>query len=369
MFADAYRGRKVLVTGHTGFKGSWLTAWLLQLGAEVAGLSVDVPTSPANFDELGLGARITDIRADIRDRAAVCKAVADFAPEVVFHLAAQALVRKSYDDPAATIEANAMGTLNILEAVRCAPSVQAVVCITSDKCYRNDEWVWGYRETDHLGGEDPYSASKGCAEIIAHSYFRSFFRNGVRCATTRAGNVIGGGDWAADRIVPDCARAWAAGKAVQIRSPWATRPWQHVLEPLSGYLWLGAKLLLNEQGPFPLSGEAYNFGPAADVNNNVAEVVDALAPYWPGFASEMDRAGQAGMKECTLLKLCCDKSLAYLGWQATLNFAETIRFTAEWYRAFYAPQGAARADMYAFTMNQIAEYSDKAAAKGLAWAK
>ncbi|NHZ46333.1 CDP-glucose 4,6-dehydratase, partial [Nitratidesulfovibrio liaohensis] len=207
MFADAYRGRKVLVTGHTGFKGSWLTAWLLQLGAEVAGLSVDVPTSPANFDEMGLGARITDIRADIRDRAAVCKAVADFAPEVVFHLAAQALVRKSYDDPAATIEANAMGTLNILEAVRCAPSVQAVVCITSDKCYRNDEWVWGYRETDHLGGEDPYSASKGCAEIIAHSYFRSFFRNGVRCATTRAGNVIGGGDWAADRIVPDCARA------------------------------------------------------------------------------------------------------------------------------------------------------------------
>ncbi len=369
MFADAYRGRKVLVTGHTGFKGSWLTAWLLQLGAKVAGLSVDVPTSPANFDEMGLGARITDIRADIRDRAAVCKAVADFAPEVVFHLAAQALVRKSYDDPAATIEANAMGTLNILESVRCAPSVQAVVCITSDKCYRNDEWVWGYRETDHLGGEDPYSASKGCAEIIAHSYFRSFFKNGVRCATTRAGNVIGGGDWAADRIVPDCARAWAAGKAVQIRSPWATRPWQHVLEPLSGYLWLGAKLLLNEQGPFPLSGEAYNFGPAADVNNNVAEVVDALAPYWPGFASEMDRAGQAGMKECTLLKLCCDKSLAYLGWQATLNFAETIRFTAEWYRAFYAPQGDARPDMYAFTMNQIAEYSGKAAAKGLAWAK
>ena len=366
MFKNIYQGRRVLITGHTGFKGSWLTAWLLSLGAEVAGYSDCVPTTPANFTEAGLAARIRDLRGDVRDRASLTKAVQDFAPEAVFHLAAQALVRKSYDDPAGTFEANMLGTLNILEAVRVTPSVKAVVCITSDKCYRNDEWVWGYREGDHLGGHDPYSASKGCAEIIAHSYFHSFFKDGPACATTRAGNVIGGGDWALDRIVPDCARAWAKGEAVQIRSPWATRPWQHVLEPLSGYLWLGAKLLVGENTPFNLRGEAYNFGPAADVNNTVGEVVDALAAHWPRFQSEMDRAGQAGMKECTLLKLCCDKALAHLQWKATLNFEETIRYTAEWYRAFYSEQ---RPDMLQFTLGQIAAYANAAEQRELPWVK
>ncbi|GFM38132.1 CDP-glucose 4,6-dehydratase [Desulfovibrio psychrotolerans] len=365
VFGGIYSGKKVLVTGHTGFKGSWLTAWLLSLGAEVAGYSLDVPTSPANFEVLELGRRITHIQGDIRDRAALTKAVQDFAPDAIFHLAAQALVRESYREPAYTIEANAMGTLNVMEAVRLTPSVQALVLITSDKAYRNDEWVWGYRETDHLGGEDPYSASKGCAEIIAHSYMQSFFGNGPRSATTRAGNVIGGGDWAADRIVPDCARAWAKGEPVSIRSPWATRPWQHVLEPLSGYLWLGAKLLENAQGPFPLDKQAFNFGPAADVNNPVAEVVDALAAYWSGFSSEMDRSGCAGMKECTLLKLCCDKALSHLQWRAAMPFAETIRFTAEWYRAYYREQ----ADMFAFTMAQIAEYTEKARAQDIAWTR
>lgn len=368
MFKNMYQGRRVLVTGHTGFKGSWLTAWLLSLGAEVAGYSDCVPTEPANFSVMGLDTRIRDLRGDVRDRASLVKAVQDFAPEVVFHLAAQALVRKSYDDPAGTFEANMLGTMNILEAVRVTPAVKAVVCITSDKCYRNDEWVWGYREQDHLGGHDPYSASKSCAEIIAHSYFTSFFQDGPACATTRAGNVIGGGDWALDRIVPDCARAWARGEAVQIRSPWATRPWQHVLEPLSGYLLLGARLLAGENTPFNLRGEAYNFGPAADVNNTVAEVVDALAAHWPQFRSEMDRAGQAGMKECTLLKLCCDKALAHLQWKATLNFEETIRYTAEWYRAFYSDAGQ-RPDMLAFTLGQISAYATAAEHRGLTWVK
>ena len=354
MFADCYKGKRIFLTGHTGFKGSWLSAWLTSLGATVCGYADTVPTTPAHFMAMGLGGHVRDLRGDIRDRDAVVRAMREFRPDAVFHLAAQALVRRSYDMPAATFEANVMGTLNVLEAMRACPSVQAGVFITSDKCYRNDEWVWGYRETDSLGGADPYSASKGCAEIVAHSYFDSFFRDGPACATTRAGNVVGGGDWALDRIVPDCARAWAAGEAVRIRSPWATRPWQLVLEPLSGYLWLGAYLLGARQGPFPVRGEAYNFGPAADVNNTVAEVVEALTAYWPGFQSEMDKSGHAGMKECTLLKLCCDKALAHLGWKATLSFAETIRYTAEWYREFYAV-GTSPAAALALTLSQIAD--------------
>lgn len=368
MFADAYRGRRVFITGHTGFKGSWLAAWLTQLGATVGGFSQEIPTQPSHFDAMHLEKHIEDMRGDIRDRQVLTKAMQHFRPEVVFHLAAQALVRKSYEDPVTTFEANMLGTMNILEAVRKTPSVQAVVMITSDKCYRNDEWVWGYRETDHLGGADPYSASKGCAEIIAHSYFQSFFSEGPACATVRAGNVIGGGDWAQDRIVPDCARAWVNGTAVKIRSPWATRPWQLVLEPLSGYLHLGSRLLDNGQHPFSPRGQAYNFGPAADVNNTVAEVVDSLAHHWPGFRHEMDQSGQAGMKECTLLKLCCDKALAHLDWKATLTFDETIRYTAEWYHRFYKGNNA-HSGMLEFTLGQIAAYENAAAQREQIWTK
>ncbi len=377
MFANAYQGRRVFVTGHTGFKGSWLAAWLTRLGATVCGFSDGIPTEPSHFATMNLGAYLEDMRGDIRDRQTMLEAVRRFRPEVVFHLAAQALVRKSYEDPVGTFEANMLGTMNMLEAVRACPSVQAVVMITSDKCYRNDEWVWGYRETDHLGGADPYSASKGCAEIIAHSYFQSFFREGPACATVRAGNVIGGGDWALDRIVPDCARAWAEGRAVQIRSPWATRPWQLVLEPLSGYLWLGARLLDSDRTggaapglPCNPRGEAYNFGPAADVNNTVAEVVEALARHWPGFAHQMDAAGQAGMKECTLLKLCCDKALAHLGWKAILSFDETIRYTAEWYHRFYRGRdGHTPPDMLDFSLGQIDAYTNAAEQRGQIWAR
>lgn len=378
MFGHVYRGRRVFVTGHTGFKGSWLTAWLLELGATVGGFSDQIPTSPSHFEALQLGERMHDYRGDIRDRQALNQAVQAFQPEIVFHLAAQALVRASYEHPAETIETNALGTLNFLEVIRRTPSVRAAVCITSDKAYRNDEWVWGYRETDHLGGDDPYSASKGCAEIIAHSYFKSFFSNmdAPRCATVRAGNVIGGGDWAADRLVPDCAKAWNEGQAVEIRSPYATRPWQHVLEPLSGYLWLGAKLFAShhgngvEQGDcgchegFRIAGEAFNFGPSSDATHTVAEVVSSLERSWKGFTSRMNLAGHAGMKECTLLKLCCDKSLACLSWHATLDFETTMHLTAAWYETYYRQKGTG---MDAVTREQIKAYCQQAIQLHLPW--
>ena len=387
LFADHYKGRRVFITGHTGFKGFWLTSWLLELGAEVAGFSLDVPTSPSGFSVLGLEKRIRHFRGDVRDLAALKTAFAEFKPEIVFHMAAQALVRPSYADPVLTFETNAMGTLNVLEAVRAFSSVEALVLITSDKCYRNDEWVWGYRENDHLGGKDPYSASKACAELIAHAYFSSFFSRGPHVATVRAGNVIGGGDWALDRIVPDCARAWSEGRPVSIRSPMATRPWQHVLEPLSGYLWLGACLLQENKGlgcgPFsgvrPCNRESFNFGPPADVNATVQEVVTTLTVHWPGFVFSIDGEGQGAKQESTLLKLCCDKALAYTGWKPALVLDESMAFTAEWYRYYYelvngnagmGEGGIAQSDadaMYAFTARQIAAYAAKAAHGGLIW--
>ncbi|MDL2279344.1 CDP-glucose 4,6-dehydratase [Desulfovibrio sp. OttesenSCG-928-G11] len=373
MFADQYAGRRVFLTGHTGFKGFWLTAWLLELGAEVAGFSIDIPTSPSGFAALGLEKRIRHMEGDVRDRASLCRALEDFAPEAVFHLAAQPLVRRSFDDAAATFESNAMGTLNMLEAVRATPSVKALVLITSDKCYRNDEWVFGYRENDHLGGNDPYSASKACAEIIAHSYCQSFFRQGPLTATARAGNVIGGGDWAEDRIVPDCVRAWAAGKAALLRNPGSTRPWQHVLEPLSGYLWLGALFLggARARDGFALHGEAFNFGPAANVRAPVAALAAGLGAYWPGFAARYAPDEDETRTEHGLLKLCCDKALAHLGWKPALSFEDCLRLTAEWYVRYYALQGKSLemsgAAMYACTLEQIASYCAQAERGKLSW--
>lgn len=369
MFADVYRGSRVLVTGHTGFKGSWLVSWLLELGATVAGFADGIPTTPSGYKAMGLENRITTYTGDIRDRQTVEAAFADFKPQFVFHMAAQALVRRSYSDPAATITTNAIGTMNIMEAVRATPSVKVLVCITSDKCYRNDEWEWGYRETDPLGGNDPYSASKACAEFIFHSYVASYFATGARCATVRAGNVIGGGDWAEDRIVPDCARAWAEGKPVTVRNASATRPWQHVLEPLSGYLWLGARLHQEyktplEQGAYTLHGQAFNFGPSADIIRTVGQVVNDLSAHWSGFSATLNTPPQNAAAECTLLKLCCDKALARLNWRAVLQYDETIHFTAAWYSHFYSDGSG---DMSAFTNGQIAEYVRKAAHGGLPW--
>ncbi|WP_072696973.1 CDP-glucose 4,6-dehydratase [Desulfovibrio litoralis] len=368
MFNGVYKNTRVLVTGHTGFKGSWLTAWLLSLGAEVAGYSLEEPISePNNFEVLNLKKRIKHYIGDVRDLKTLSAAIQEFKPEIIFHLAAQALVRPSYVDPVATFEINAVGTLNVLESARLLPNLKALVMITSDKCYRNDEWVFGYRETDHLGGNDPYSASKACAEIIIHSYIKSFFSKSPKAVSVRAGNVIGGGDWGVDRIVPDCAKSYAANTPVNIRSPWATRPWQHVLEPLSGYLWTGAKLLLNDEYPIAVNGEAFNFGPPSDVNQNVASVVESLSTFWTGFESRMNKEDIAGKKECTLLKLCCDKSLAHLNWKACLEFKETIAFTAEWYKTYYAKDGKTQ-DMYEYTLKQIKNYTQKAQERGIFWA-
>lgn len=360
-FADVYRGRRVLVTGHTGFKGSWLALWLKHLGAEVAGFSVDMPSSPANFELLNLDRRLQHYVGDIRDRTQLARVIDEFRPEAVFHLAAQALVRRSYLDPAATFETNTMGMVNLLECVRTRPWIEVAVLITSDKVYRNDEWCWGYRETDALGGHDPYGGSKSCADLIAHSYFRSFLcHTPTRIATARAGNVIGGGDWADDRVVPDCIRAWSKGKPVVIRSPRATRPWQHVLEPLSGYLWLGARLWHQPDG---LNGEAFNFGPDAHANQTVAELLGAMTIRWPGAQWHVAEGCEQGGHEATLLKLSCDKALFHLNWQAVLQFPETVAMTVDWYRNWHEEQQ----DIYAYTQGQIDHYCQLAREKGGAW--
>ncbi len=377
MFAEQYANKKIFITGHTGFKGSWLSAWLLALKGRLCGFSLNLPTKPALFEALRMQEKMLDLHGDVRNRESLGRALNDFQPEIVFHLAAQALVRRSYVDPVSTFETNMIGTMNILELIRACPSVRAVVVITSDKCYRNDEWVWGYRETDHLGGADPYSASKGCAEFIAHSYFQSFFRadSSPACATVRAGNVIGGGDWAEDRIVPDCVRAWTSGDVAKIRSPWATRPWQHVLEPLSGYLWLGARLLDNSAGSgisgnpaFNPRGQAYNFGPPADVNYPVRDLVISLGDYWEKFHYAFDAAEETAKRECTLLKLCCDKALAHLNWKASLDFNETMRFTAQWY-AYYRQNQDNPARLFDYTLAQIENYASLASERGLVWAR
>jgi CDP-glucose 4,6-dehydratase len=364
-FADIYRGKRVLVTGHTGFKGSWLTLWLLNLGAKVAGFSIDVPSSPSNFELLGLQNRMHHYVGDVRDRTRLAEVIDEFRPEMVFHLAAQALVRRSYADPVSTFETNVMGMVNLLETIRTRPWIEVAVLITSDKAYRNDEWCWGYRETDALGGHDPYSGSKSCADIVAQSYFHSFLQHtSTRLAITRAGNVIGGGDWADDRIVPDCIRAWSKGESVDIRSPQATRPWQHVLEPVGGYLWLGARLW---QKSADLNGQAFNFGPDAHVNQTVAELLNDMAMRWPDVKWQVPKGCEQGGAghEATLLKLSCDKVLFHLSWHAVLQYPETVAFTVDWYRNWHAGQK----DIYHFTVDQIEHYCQLARARNAVWAQ
>lgn len=359
-----FAGRRVLVTGHTGFKGSWLAAWLRQLGADVSGIALEPPSQPSHFEAAHLGAGLADHRLDIRDRAALKDRIAQVAPEFVFHLAAQPLVRRSYADPVETYETNVIGTLNVLEALRALDKPCVAVLITSDKCYDNVEWVWGYRETDALGGPDPYSASKGAAELVIRSHVRSFFPAAtakVRIGVGRAGNVVGGGDWADDRIVPDCVRAWSDGKAVELRNPRATRPWQHVLEPLSGYLALAAALHERPE----LHGEPFNFGPPAHQNHTVLELVEGMSRHWDKVRWQDVSGSHDGPYESGLLKLNCDKALHYLKWQAVLGFAETVRLTAEWYRAYYEGHG----DIGAVTRAQIDAYTAAAAQAGQAWAR
>ena len=362
MFKGYYNKRRVLVIGHTGFKGSWLCAWLLQLGAEICGFSVNVPTKPSNFEILNLKGKIQHIEGDVRNRTQLLVAMKEFQPDIVFHLAAQSLVRRSYSNPAITFETNTLGTMNVLECMRQCQSIQAGVIITSDKCYRNVEWEWGYRENDFLGGEDPYSASKGCAELIIYSYMKSFFQNGPMVASARAGNVIGGGDWAEDRIVADAIKAWSQGKSVIIRSPNATRPWQHVLEPLSGYLWLGAKLCKEQN---TVAGEAFNFGPSTLANYSVEQLISQMLKYWPSVKWKTNQVDVTNQKEATLLKLCCDKALNLLNWRTILSFEETAAMTIEWYQNYYEH---GKNCMPNFTNCQIEEYSSKAGKEELLWA-
>jgi CDP-glucose 4,6-dehydratase len=365
MFANTYAGRRVLITGHSGFKGGWLSVWLSRLGAEVIGFSVDVPTQPAIFDELKLAGRFRSVWGDVRDLELMRGVVRDVRPDFVFHLAAQPIVSRSYSDPVETMTTNVMGTMNILESMRSMKHPCIAVLITSDKCYDNVEWAWGYRETDALGGKDVYSGSKGAAELVIKSYLHSFFRGDhpVRFAIGRAGNVIGGGDWARDRIVADCVRAWSEKRAVEIRSPQSTRPWQHVLEPLSGYLRLGQALEQNAA----LHGEAFNFGPRAQQNRTVVELLSDLGKHWDftDAQSAYRITGDIPFEEAVLLKLNCDKALLHLKWEPNLDYAETVRLVGEWYSAFYRGDS----DMYDLTLAQLADYERLAAQRQLSWAR
>ncbi|BCB96307.1 CDP-glucose 4,6-dehydratase [Dissulfurispira thermophila] len=362
MLREVYKNRTVFVTGHTGFKGSWLTIWLLSLGAKVVGYSLYLPSDPCNFVVCNLKDRVTHIDGDIRNIKDLRNVFSKYNPDIVFHLAAQPIVRRSFDDPKLTFDTNVGGTINILECIRNTSSVKAAIIITSDKCYQNVEWVWGYRENDRLGGDDPYSASKACAEIVCNSYIKSFFskKDLSRISTARAGNVIGGGDWAVDRIVPDCVRAFSENNVLEIRNPQATRPWQHVLEPLSGYLWLGANLLNNNSN---VVGESFNFGPSDNVNRSVKELIDEFVKVWGNGKWRAIVNDIANKKEAGLLKLNCDKALFYLKWHAVLSFEETVKMTAEWYKAYYNGEK----DMFDFSVRQIEEYIYLAKKKGLVW--
>jgi len=366
MFDNIYKNKKVLITGNTGFKGSWLTLWLLKLGAKVYGLSKDIPTTPSLFEELKLNTSITHFESDVRNIGSVKKIVGDIEPDFVFHLAAQALVSLSYSNPIETITTNTIGVTNILETLRTMDQPCIGIVITSDKCYDNVEWIWGYKETDILGGKDIYSGSKGAAELVFKSYYHSFFNKDdsqVKIATARAGNVIGGGDWAMDRIVPDCMRAWSENRTVEIRSPNSTRPWQHVLEPLSGYLTLGQLISKRDD----LSGESFNFGPLSQYSHTVVRLLEDLSKYWNRKKTSESYQIEDTIKfhEAGLLKLNCDKSLNALKWLPTLDYEKLIEFTGSWYYKYYNN----RDDMLRFTLAQIEKYESIASEKEIEWAR
>ncbi len=373
-FGGAYGGKRVLLTGHTGFKGAWLAEWLSALGAEVTGFALLPPTEPALFDQLGLGARLRHVIGDVRDLSLVRRVVEETKPDFVFHLAAQPLVRLSYDQPVETYATNVMGTVHVLEAVRLAARACTVVAVTTDKCYENKEWVHSYREEDPMGGHDPYSSSKGAAELVIAAYRRSYFSaadSPVKLASARAGNVIGGGDWALDRIVPDSIRALQRGEPVPVRNKIATRPWQHVLEPLSGYLWLGACLARPELAQLNAPRSAlgsqlcspFNFGPALSSNRTVAELVQEVIKHWPGRWE--DKSDPKAVHEAKLLNLATDKAQHFLGWSPVWSFAETIAQTVGWYRQ----AAAAPAGIHALTITQIQTYATAARAKHVAWSQ
>jgi CDP-glucose 4,6-dehydratase len=359
MSPQFWRGRRGLLTGHTGFKGAWLALWLARMGAEVTGLALPPASTPNLYELAGLDQRIRGVIGDINDRAVVERAMAQTRPEVVFHLAAQALVRESYRNPVDTFSTNVTGLATVLDVVRHVPQVAAVVVVTSDKCYENNEWVWGYREIDHLGGRDPYSASKGCAEIVARAMQRSFFApyaasgHPGRIATVRAGNVIGGGDWSSDRLVPDIVRG-CLGKdgEVRLRSPSAVRPWQHVLEPLGAYLMIAERLVIAPEG----ADDRWNIGPSLEDDRAVLDVAKAMVASL-GVGRVVIEEDRANPHEARLLRLDCSKAKALLGWQPMLRFEDSVRLTAEWYSAWRRGE-----DMLAFTEQQIDLYVEQQSA-------
>lgn len=349
--AQVWRRRRVLITGHTGFKGGWLALWLNSLGADVVGYALDPPTEPSFFEAAHVATALRDHRGDVRDVEAVRSVVESSDPEIVFHLAAQPIVRSGYRNPVETYAINVVGTASVLDACRQAPSLRAIVIVTTDKCYENRDWAWGYREIDRLGGFDPYSSSKACAELVTDAFRRSFFETlaiRVGVATARAGNVIGGGDWADDRLLPDLARAAAAGKIALIRNPGATRPWQHVLEPLSGYILL-AEFLLKDAGAY--SG-AWNFGPPATSDQPVASVLAALGRHW---GDRLKWSIDTGTHPHEAARLVLDSTKAHerLGWQPRLELEDALRLSVEWYDAH---QGR-RTDMRRFSEDQISWYA------------
>jgi CDP-glucose 4,6-dehydratase len=361
LFSGIYKDKTVLVTGHTGFKGSWLIYWLKEMGAHVVGYSLAAPTEPNHIELLNLD--ITSIVGDIRDLELLNQTFLTYKPDIVFHLAAQPLVRLSYENPIETYETNVMGTLKVFEACR-ANGVKAIVNITSDKAYENREWVWGYRENDPMGGYDPYSSSKGCADLLANSYRSSYFNpnqykksHNTLLASCRAGNVIGGGDWAKDRLMTDIMLSVSQGKKVSIRNPNATRPWQHVLEPLSGYLAIGQKLL-EEKVEF---GEAWNFGPSDEGSINVEEVVNHVKKHWDTIDYEINRDPNQ-LHEANLLKLDCSKAHIRLKWKDVWDSETTFEKTVKWYKDFYENRTLS-------TANDLSEYIADAKAKNLLWTR
>ena len=364
MYNNLYKDKVVLITGHTGFKGSWLTIWLLKLGAKIVGISKDIPTNPSMFDALNLEKKIIDYRFDINDLEKLKATIQKEKPDFIFHLAAQSLVSVSYSNPLETFFSNSMGTANLLESIRFYQNKITLILITSDKAYDNVEQIWGYKENDKMGGKDIYSGSKGAAELVIKSYYNSFFKfdhSNIRLAVARAGNVIGGGDWAKDRIVADAILAWNKEEKVEIRSPNATRPWQHVLEPLSGYLNLGMKLHESKI----LNGECFNFGPITGEDKTVKKLLTDLSKYWD-FSKNNEAISineNKNFHEATLLKLNCEKSLALLNWHSSLDYKDTIKFICEWYSGYYKKN----ADMNEITNNQILNYQSIAKLKFLKW--
>lgn len=350
---EFWRGKRVFLTGHTGFKGGWLALWLASKGAVVRGYALDPGTQPNLLTEARIGTVIEDVRGDIRDAAKLDAAIKEFSPEVVFHMAAQPLVRYSYEDPIGTYETNVIGTARVLDAVRRTPSVRAVVSVTTDKCYENKEWHWGYRETDPLGGYDPYSSSKACAEIVSAAYRQSYFpvhkmkEHGCAIATARAGNVIGGGDWSPDRLIPDLVRGFLAGETVRIRRPQAIRPWQHVLEPLHGYLLLAEHLLSGKRERY---ATAFNFGPADEDARPVGWIVERMVEQWGESASWM-LDEEPGVHEAGYLKLDASRARAELHWQPKLHLGTALEWLVDWYKRWQAGE-----DMQRLTLEQIAAY-------------